>query len=610
MSILINIPIFLCILVTYTVLAVAVSTLPFMLAGLALSVAGFHRRPDKPRRAQVIARLSRWEVWFGMLFTAVYLVFHFRYRLWTSPHIQLWSSPLLFLALYLLSVVAAHSSSSPNPVLRQMFVMVRLSLIPTTILMIIGLTQSHLIAPWSIKWGIAGSMAIVLVANAIWGRANPAKLAKFESLEDRQNVLGAQIQQLIRISDAIGDTGKAKELSDLVKELDGRYSRARELLRQDRSSDAENLIIQSEIDVARVDETLSERIQYSLKDEVRARLEQTRADLEVLRGKFEGASISTEQIDGVSSRIDQELARLAGVSLSPEGLAEQLRPVGDIVSSIADMRAALRLRRNVGSQLDRIRREVRDCQLLLDMAPRLGLDTEVVAKSEKQILALLDDLQNQRPSSIQDLIDIYQDVQKRLTHFRGSVAMLWAAVDRHWHRTEGQFIACVPKSCTTYNPSTGVLVFKKGDEAVKEVNVTIDGILVEFETDRSFKMIPGGEGHYAVSPFNIVGKRAGLGRVILRCQELKELQTGLTFPVRIIPKVAELAQESFLYAVPFGGVTLVLLWWLGYNVAQYAGISAAAGGLFGLFLFGVRYLALTRHRQDIFEMPEKVGARV
>ena len=194
------------------------------------------------------------------------------------------------------------------------------------------------------------------------------------------------------------------------------------------------------------------------------------------------------------------------------------------------MRAGLRLRKNVGSQLDKIRREIKDHQLTIDISSNLGLETDKSQLAKEQILILLDDLQNKELSS-QELINIYQSLQNYLTKFRESVAILEATIGRNWICQEtdsGQFISYVPKYCRTDGSKNAVLVLKREQGVSKEINVSIGGTLLDF-ANRNITMFAQADSNYVISFFNFVGKRPGRGSVVLHSDKLKGLQNKLTF---------------------------------------------------------------------------------
>lgn len=597
MIIVINILLFVCIVIAYILIAQAVCSLPFLVIGLITgSVDKFRKSVSKAKKLRYMTVL---EVWFSIFFCAIYLFAHFRYQLWTNSQIYLWSSPILFLVLYLRSVFGAGFAGSSNPILRRLAGAVWLALIPIVIIVPIGVINSQLIALWSIKWGVAVGVGIVLLSTAIWGRAYPAQIERFEILDNRHKMFGEKIGTLVHIVNVIGDRGKAKDLSNLASELNIRYSNATDFLRQGKFSDAENLIIQSEIEVNQIEENLENRIKYSLKEEIRSRLEQTRADLQRLRGEFETASISREQIDELDSKIQEDILKINSLTFSTEMIAEQLEPFERTLALITDMRAGLRLRKNVGSQLDEIRREINDHQLTIDIASNLGLETDKSQLAKEQILILLDDLQNKELSS-QELINIYQSLQNYLTKFRESVAIFEATIRRNWICQEtdsGQFISYVPKYCRTDESKNVVLVLKKEQGVSKEINVSIGGTLLEFEANRNITMFAQADSNYVISFFNFVGKRPGRGSVVLHSDKLKGLQNKLTFSVRIIPRVIELARDSLIFAGSFGGLALLLFLGLGKNLTEYAPLAAAIGVAFSLFLFLVRFMTIAKYKQ-------------
>lgn len=286
------------------------------------------------------------------------------------------------------------------------------------------------------------------------------------------------------------------------------------------------------------------------------------------------------------------------MTFSKERIFEQLEPFERIIASIANIKTGLRLRRNVGSQLDIIRREIDNSQLIIDIASNLGLETANSKLVKKQTLNLFGDIQKKELMSAEELINLFRSLQDNLTKFRESIAILKANIERNWtwHEPEsGKFISCVPKYCRTDKSTNGVLVLKKEQGALEQINITIDGTLLEFETDRNIVMSAQADSEYVLSSFNFVGKRPGNGTVKLRSSELTELQNFI-FPIRIIPTVTELASNSLFFGAAFGALVLIMVWQLGYEPKDYSSLAVAIGTTLSLILFVIRYIKISKYK--------------
>ncbi len=599
--IIIDILLLFCIIIVYVLIAQAVAFIPFYIIGFIKNFIDdvFRKSIDTARKARELRYMANFELLFGIFFSFVYLFAHFRYQLWTNSQIYLWSNPILFLILYIRSTIGASVTESSNPILRRLSSMVWFALIPIMILMIIGTVNSEFIPLWSIKWGVATGVSVPLLVSMIWGRFIPSEMERFENLENRQKQIEKKIDTLSHVVNVIGDMGESKDLSNLYAELNQRSSKMAYFLRQGKFPDAENLIIQSEIDANQIEENLENRIRYSLKEEIRTRLEQARLDIQRLRQEFKSVLISTERLDELDSKIQEYLSKINLLKFSTERIPEQIDPFEKVIASIADIKTGLRLRKNVGSRLDIIRREIDDSQLLLDIASNLGLETEVSQIAMKQTFSLLDVFQKEEMMSADEPINLYRSLQSNLSKFRESVAILKANINRNWTWYEaeaGQFISCIPKYCRTDRSASGVLVLKSSQNILQQVNVTIDGTLLEFETDRNIIMSPKGDFNYAISSFNFAGKRPGHGTVKLRSKELKDLQSSINFPIRIIPTATELATNSLLYGASFGGFILIVFWQLGYAPKDYSSLAAAIGGTLSVILFIFRYINISKYK--------------
>lgn len=584
---------FICIVIVYVLIAQAVVFLPFFILGIILS---FIEQVFNKKIIN-IRSITSLEIWFTIFLLIIFLFAYFKYQLWTDNRIYIWSNPILFLLLYLRSVLGVTFTGS-NPLLRNLSTMVWLALIPLIVIELIGITNEKLIEIWVIKWGIVLSIGIIILTNIPETRKTPLNLEKFENLENRQEKIAEKINRLFHIVHVIGDMGEAKDLSNLSADLNTRYSKADDLLQQGNFSDAENIIIQSEIDINQIEESLENRIRYSLKEEIKSRLEQhAKSDIQLLRKELETELISTGQIDELDLKIQELVSSVNSLPFKSENISEQLEPFEKIITSISDIKTGLRLRKNVGSQLDKIHEEIDESQLIIDMASNLGLETSDSKLAKKQAFDLLIDFQKKELMSPQELTTLYKDLQKNLTKFRESIAILKANIDRNWicHETaSSQLTACVSRYCRTDKSTIGVLVLKK-EGSLQTININIDGTLIEFETDRNIILSTQSDSDYVISSFNFVGKRAGLGSVRLRSNEVKELQ-NIMFSIRIIPTVVELARNSFLFGASFGAIVLLLFWYLGYAPKDYSSLAVAIGTALSLILFVLSYISISKYK--------------
>lgn len=321
-----------------------------------------------------------------------------------------------------------------------------------------------------------------------------------------------------------------------------------------------------------------------------------------MRSELEKASIGKAQINELHSKIEQNLTDLESLEFSPQAIATQIEPFENILASILDIKAGLRLRRNVGSQIDLILQEVKTSSRDSDIASSLGLDVNAAKKSENEINTLLNDIQSKELGSVDELIDLYKGLQNSLLRFRESVGILKANIHRNWLYQEtgdSRLIIIVPKVCSTDNTINGLLVLQKVRDAVDEISITIDGVLLEFGTDRKIHLTIKDGSDIGTSFFSFVGKRPGRGKVILRSENVQELQNGFDFPVKIIPRISEIAQESLMFSIPVGGIALLIFWGLGKSPKDYASITAAVGGVFGLLLFLIRYFKTKRIKNTL-----------
>ncbi len=588
-----NIFLLLCIVIVYILVAQAVVQLPAMLIGFLMGVINRFRK--SVNKARALKNLTIFEMCFSVILLACYLFFHFKYALWNNSFFYIWSNPLLLFLLYIRAVLGAGHSQSENPILRRLSYIVWISLLPITVLILVGLFTPDTIANWALKWGIALSISIVILGTII-SRSMPLEIEKFENLEERQKAIRVKINELLHIVNVIGDAGELKALLGSVNELDRRHSKAQGLLRKAKYVEAENSILQSEIEVIHIEENIKNRINFTFKDEIKSRLERAIIEVHQLEEEFKVASISTEELKNVESSIQKNLSEIDTIQFSTEHIIEYLKPIEDIVNSIAETRVSLSLRKNVGEQMDKIRSEIEKSSMTMDIASSLDLEIQGAKESEVQILDHLDRLKNKKLSGAHELLALYRELQNSLLRFRESIAVLKNILNRRWNSIEiieNRLFSFVPKHCTTDHPSNGAIVLQKKNSTDKHIQISIDGVLVELETERNFSIYPKAGSNSSISSFSFVGKRAGKGKIIFRSPEIKD---KISLDITIIPRTIELARDSLFVAVPLGGVTLLILWGLGIDIKEYAALTGAGGGAFGLLIFLIRYIRFSKYK--------------
>src|SRR5271165_3700620 len=91
-------------------------------------------------------------------------------------------------------------------------------------------------------------------------------------------------------------------IQDIVRSVDTSYNTALQALRADKTDKAEDAIFRAEVEVEGVNRAIDDRARLSLKDELKAKLNQSEVDCNELRKEFEAAGLQGTDVDSLITR--------------------------------------------------------------------------------------------------------------------------------------------------------------------------------------------------------------------------------------------------------------------------------------------------------------------
>lgn len=593
MQILLQILLFLLIFISYFFVLKFFSSFPFFVIGFLFSV--FDRIRGRQATPEFFGAITRAEVIWTLLLPPVFLFCLFWFRLWESSWIYLWENPLLITILYISSTWQASGSGGYNPIFRNLASGALFATGPIFILILVGFFAPASIWPNTFQWAVTLAAVFLLLVVVVVRFQAATDIQTFEALDKRHDTIGESLKKMQHLSYVIGDMESWRAVREAVDNVEELYSGTLQALRNKRLQEADSLMIRAEAEVSHVERTFRDRILLSLRDELKARLEQARVDVGGLQTEFEVAGLRAGNLTQLAQQIAELNVALDGLDLTDEGLLERLAPFEKLFREIVDTRTALRFRQQVDAA--GLRDEVEGRWLLVEIGKRLNLDTGDAEARRKDAETALQKFLGDPVKTSGELVEAYQSVQKALSAFRASLAFLESQIGHGWNvqTVESERLSVyVPKACSTNKAVQGAVGVEFDGRREQEVSLSIDGILLELEADRTLKVSPMPGHSYGANLFTFVGKRGGAGLLKLRLADPQQSQ--FAFRVQVKPSAIEIARDAAVFATPVGAVAVPLLHYFAkYEWKDAIPIGAAIGAGFGLLLFFVNYL---RHRRS------------
>jgi hypothetical protein len=522
-----------------------------------------------------------------MLLSLIVVLILIGSSIWQQPWFLFWTNPTA-LAIYLLSVViAAALLRSDNPYsLQQGAASVISSGLVALFVILAPLFPARFYFN-DARWAAITGASCVFLAGVYSATKLVKGIRTFAALNERRQKIGSHMSRLQHVGNVLPNTSERVKIQEALEHLEASYQKAEIALRQKNLNAAEEVILPAEVEVESLYREVDNRIRLSLKDELKAKLAQSMADLEALRREFEAAGLQGDEVKGLEARVKDLSGGLDTLVFDSARLLSQIEPFERLFVDIVTTRTALRFQSNVGASLDKLRQELRDDEAHIALAEALGLNTEVASRCRAKFFALLEEF---TISSAEDLVRRYRALGEAASDHKSAINNLGLEIKRRFweeHLEPLHTQVFVPKSVTTTHAATGaVLVRSQGSQQPDPLDCEIDGVLLEFPQSRTFSIIQSGNTPFTVRPFDIIGKRGGTGKLNVAVK-IRGTDTSQPrpFKVSVANSAFETGRDVFALATPCGGVVGLAFWFLWRDVTIAGPLGAGTGGTIALLLF-------------------------
>lgn len=590
-EIIVDILLFLLILISYYFILKTVFDTPFVVMGV---ITGIIARG----RGFPVAAFTRIEAAGIAILSIAFLVSAFAFNYWPSEWLRIWTNPILLGILLLMSVIMARFVTSSNPTFRNVSAFAAFAVWPVFLLILVGATNPGVIKQSTFQWAVTIAGVLVILA-AIWSfSSQPRDLELFEEINARHSSLTASLQQLHQVADLIGDTENWKTIREAMDRVNRWAALTYTALQNGKYQEAETLLMQAETETAQVEGPFYDRIRLSLKDELKTRLTQAISEISELEKEFQAAGLDPANLSQLSTKIHDLEDNLDTLALDEENLTaadllDKLRPFERTLREIVETRTSLRFRQNLGSSIDLIHQELAETLPTVQICRGLGLKVSELTERENRIASALQAFQSVHIHTSGDLVDLYNDLQKTLAEFRGSVRAVKARIDQNWSQEvlhEGIFFYR-PKQVSTSELSLGLVVIQSSRPISTPVKVEISGISLELPTVPSIEIRPDTNiNSFGMKSFKFRGKSGGQASLTLKAT-LPNQEITREFDFLVHSSRKELIQDAFVMATPTTAVVMGVLWISGTNLGDAASLGAAVGSAVGLLFLTINMLS-------------------
>lgn len=582
----IQIFVFFLVLLSYIFVLSTVLTAPFILLGFFLGVGSnlFHIE-IKPK---FLARFSLIEGITEVSFLVMFLIYLYVFNLYGSAWMKIWENPIILGIIIIFSSLKAASIKSYIPMLRLSASTLFIYIWPLFILLCLGVFAPNYIELTTFKVGFISSSIFLLISGIFGLFIIPHDIQKFKNLDKRHDYLGMSLQKLQHLANFLGDSEKWREIREVINNVDQCYSQALAELSRKKFKEADALIIQAEIEVKQLENTLNNRIILSLPDEMRAKLKQAESDIASLREDFQNAGLNADNLNQLLVAANVIMSKISNIEISKDDIINQFIPYEDFFREIVDTRTALRFYQNVSSSIDRLNYELQENHIILQTANNLRLNTTHAKTKEEEIILALNEFQSTPINTSRELVNLYQQVQIKLMEFRASIEFLKSVINRQWitkSYESNRLLIYIPKVLSTTKPARVLIIYRN----TSEINVDITSSLLN-NHENSVVLSPIDKQGFSIGLLSIVGKRGGNAILTLRFKDLLDINYPISFDIRVNPSIGKIAGNSLLFAVPISGLAVLSIWGIGIDLRDSATIGSAIGGVGGLVIFLARCL--------------------
>ena len=574
---------FVLLLLGYMSVLIAVLTLPFAFFGFGIAIV--HRgRQANPR---ILEYLTRAEITVTCLSMVGLGYLLYRDSAQVLPYLRFWESPALLGALLFTIMLRSRGAASSNPIMRDAATGSPAQAI--SILIVILIAEFFTLSVWqgTEVFALGTALVICLIATGAQYFSLPTSIRMVEQLEARHKRLSHSLAKLHQIAFLLGDTGNWEATQESVREVEKLSAAALAALNAKQFDQTESYMVQAETEVAHTEQLIRNKLQYSISDDLEARIAHALEDIDALKNEFEEAGLAVDSLAPLRGRVEALHLRIPPADAEADVLSDRLQEFEHVFREIGETKTALRFRRNIESVIDLQNEDLGTSRRQLRLASALGIAADPLNEARDQLGQHIENLKSNQISQSSDLVAGYRSLQDANLNFRTEQARLANKVDRGWTNgpvIENMVFAYVPKFCSTTNATRVAVYVDFSDVQSETCTVTVDGTLVELPEEKSLtvKARPGRQ--VAVEYLEFVGKRGGRGSMSLRA-ELDGKEGRVSIPLQIIPSLNDTLQRS-VFTGGFGAALAGFgTWYTTGEVNQAGVIGAAIGAVFSILPF-------------------------
>ena len=599
LEVIVHIGVFLVLLLAYFAVLKTMVSAPFFVLGVGKALLNGIRHRETG--ASDYAVLGRVEAFGSATLHLALAVCILATPLCDQSWFSFWQSPIVLVIYFFVSLQFTRHLQGYNPLLRPHAAFSLFSVWPIIATVFLAVLWPSVLHPTSVKWASFSAACVIPIISLIPTLRHAKDMFLFQSLNERHDSLGHHLRRLRHVTNVLGDMEEWSNLQEAFAAADAAYDEALRTLREGKLQQAENAILRGEAELEGLDRLVDDRITFSLKDELGARLEQAKHDCHVLYEEFESAGLPGKDVENMADRVRNLAVELRSIEFTREQLARQLEPFESLFREIIATRTALRLRTNVGASLDDIAGQVTSTGLDISVSKALGIETSTAELSRNALGDRLEGFRRPTFQSTEELIDQYRRLRDAAREHQAAVNGLLAETMKkcaiHCVSELGVTLF-VPKDVTTKRATSGAILVKHSDFGEpKSVKCELDGVLLELQERRSFELKSSGASPFTIQPFSLVGKRGGNGRLEVRVwSSALDQEHVKSFSITVATPASETAKDASAFAVPAGGLGVLLFWHFLKDIAVAAPLGVASGGIIGLLIFIFQRFHLQRKK--------------
>jgi hypothetical protein len=573
----------------HVVFRVALTTIMLVIGTAGLAIPKLNLRSPK-----VQAILSYVEIIVTMLLSVISIAIIIATSIWQQPWFLFWNNTAVVAVLYLVNAIMAGLLLAVNPITRQQAAFTLISSPVVAVLILIAPSFPALFNADSARWAaMTGSLFVFLVGLGSTFSKVPQRMQAYAALEGRRQEVSRQLSRLQHIGNILPERIEWLKIQEGLRNLDKSYEIAVAALRAGRFAQADEAILHAEAETEGLNREVGDRVRLSLKDELKAKLNQSEVDCASLRAEFEVSGLPSDDLHRLETRIENLSQTIDSVVFDLERLPSQVEPFESVFTQIITMRTAVRFYDNIGAYLDRIRQEIADTEPQVALSEALGLITEPVRTLRAKLSGVIDEFRDGKIFSADDLVRKYRALREVASNHQTALNTLSAETKKKFFIEEVDDLdmdIAVPKLVATSDVATSVvLVRHEGKNRVKSVECEIDALRLKLPQTRLISISRANDAHFTVESFSITGESGGAARLTIKVRTLGGDQWNpRPFNVAVASSPWETARDVSAFVAPLGGVAVLFFWSLWRDMAIAGPLGVATGGTIGCLLFFIR----------------------